>query len=237
MSYYAVSEHWLTYVVVAAGILFVLAFTAAVLRRALRHARKLGFTKEQLRRVVRIAVSCTLVPAVTVLIGFLLLAPMLGIPLSWWRLSVIGNTAYEIMAANMALSTSGASAASPGTASGTDFILVMYVMAIGIMGGMVLAPLLSKRVHQGTFRIREKDWRWGALGVSTYIAAVLLVFTVPMLFRLSAALLTLVTGAALMSGMKWLAGKPRAGWLGGFAFTISTFVAMVLSVLWDRLLV
>jgi hypothetical protein len=221
--------------VVIAGILFILGFTAVVLSRALRHARKLGYTKEQLRKIIQISISCTLVPAITVLVGFLLLAPMLGIPLSWWRLSVIGNTAYEIMAANMALSTTGA-AASQHAATSNDFVLVMYVMAIGIMGGMVLAPLLAKRIHRGTLKIREKDWRWSALSGSTYIATVLIVFTVPLFFGFSTALLTLLTSAALMLLFRWLVRRFRITWLHGFTFTISTFAAIVLSVLWDHLL-
>jgi hypothetical protein len=34
--------------------------------------------------------------------------PLLGIPLSWWRLFTVGNTAYEILAANIALGIIGA---------------------------------------------------------------------------------------------------------------------------------
>jgi hypothetical protein len=235
MTYAAASEHPMTYAAVGIGILLVISFALVVLFRAMRHARKLGYTKEQLRRIIKIAFSCTLVPAVTVLVGFLLLAPMLGIPLSLWRLSVVGNTAYEIMAANMALSTTGAVDAGRDAATGTDFILVMYVMAIGIMGGMVLAPLFSKRIHKGVLKIREKDWRWSALGGSTYLATILIVFTVPMLFTISTALWTLITAAALMLLLRWLIRRFSITSLNGFAFTISTFAAIVLSTLWERL--
>jgi hypothetical protein len=237
VTYDAVSEHPLTYATVGAGILFIIGFILVVLFRALRRARKLGYTKSQLRRIIQVSVSCTLVPAIIVLAGFLLLAPMLGIPLSWWRLSVVGNTAYEIMAANMALSTTGAADAGRHAATGNDFILVMYVMAIGIMGGMVLATLLAKRIHHGVIKIREKDWRWSALGGSTYIATILIVFIVPVIFEFSVALLTLVTAAAFMFFFKWLIRKFRIARLNGIAFTISTFAAIVLSTQWDRLLI
>jgi hypothetical protein len=235
VTYDAVSEHPLTYAAVGTGILFVVCFALTVLFRALRQARKLGYTNAQLKRIIRVSASCTLVPAITVLVGFLILAPMLGIPLSWWRLSVVGNTAYEIMAANIALSTTGTADAGRQAATGEDFILVMYVMAIGIMGGMVLASLLAKRIHKGVLKIRERDWRWSALGGSTYIATILIVFIVPMLFELSAALLTLVTSAALMFFFRWIIRKFNIAKLNGFAFTISTFAAIVLSTQWARL--
>jgi hypothetical protein len=235
MSYYDISEHWLTYTVVAAGVLFVLGLTAATLRRALRYARKIGYTRAQLWRIVKISISFTLVPALSVLVGFLLLAPMLGVPLSWWRLSIIGNTAYEIMAAGMALSAAGVSTTPP-QADGEAFILVMYVMAIGIMGSLLLAPLLAGRIHRGTFRIREQDWKWSALSSGIYLSTILVVFVVPMFFDFSAALLTLMTSAALMFFFKWLILRFRLAWLSGFSFTISTFAAIALSVLWTRAL-
>jgi hypothetical protein len=236
VSYNAISEHPLTYTVIGVGILFILGFALIVLVRSLRHARTLGYTKEQLWRIVQVSISFALIPAATVLVGFLLLAPMLGIPLSWWRLSIVGNTAYEIMAANMALNTTGAMASGRSAATSNDFILVMYVMAIGIMGGIVLAPLLAKRIHRGILKIRQRDWRWSALGSSTYIATILIVFTVPLLFGFSTALLTLVTAAALMFFCRWLIQRFRITWLTGFAFTLSTFVAIVLSALWNHLL-
>jgi hypothetical protein len=177
------------------------------------------------------------VPAATVLVGFLLLAPMLGIPLSWWRLSVIGNTAYEIMAANIALSAAGQSGLSPQAAAGSGFILVMYVMAIGIMGSMLLAPMLAKRIHLGTFRFGEEDRGRRALQGSTYMAAMLIVFVVPIFLGLSSALLTLLTSAALMAFLRWLARTLHIAWLSGFIFTISTFTAIVLSVFWQHLFV
>jgi hypothetical protein len=235
MTYDAASEHPMTYMVVCLGILFILGFALVVLYRALRQARRLGYTKAQLWRVIRLSASCALVPAITVLVGFLLLAPMLGIPLSWWRLSVVGNTAYEIMAANVALNTTGAAELGRQAASSSDFILVVYVMALGIMGGLVLAPLLAKRIHRGIIKIREKDWRWSALGSSTYLATILIVFTVPLLFNFSVALLTLVTAAALMFLFRWLIERFSITWLSGFTFTISTFVAILFAPLWASL--
>jgi hypothetical protein len=237
MTYLSVSEHWLTYVVVSLGILYILSLTVVIMRRAWKRALQVGFTKDQLRKIVKNSITCAFVPAVTVLIGFLLLAPLLGIPLSWWRLSIVGNTAYEIMAANIALSTTGAASADIRVTTGTDFILVMYVMAIGIMGGLVIAPLLSKRIHKGAFKLRENDRRWGALSNGAYMAAILIVFVVPILFKPSSALLTLVISAMLMLLFQQFTRRFKFTWLSGLAFTISTLIAMMLSILWNHLFV
>jgi hypothetical protein len=233
MTYTATAEHWLTYALAIGGILYVFGLTATFMRRAWKHALKIGFTRERLWKIVRISLSCALVPSIAVLIGFLLLAPLLGIPLSWWRLSIVGNTAYEIMATNIALNTAGASTAA--SATGNDYILVMYVMAIGIIGGMAIAPLLSKSIQKGAFKRREKDQRWSALSNSTYTSAILIVFAVPMLLYFSVSLLTLVTSAVFMASFKQLVRKYKLPWLDGLAFTASTFAAMSLSVLWEKL--
>ncbi|MDR1192695.1 MAG: DUF5058 family protein [Peptococcaceae bacterium] len=234
MMYFDLAGHNLTYAAVIVGIVYILGLAALTMRQAWKRALKIGYTKSQLRKVARVAISHTLIPAVAVLAGFFALAPILGIPLSWWRLSIIGNTSYEIMAANVALNTAGLTETAG--AGGDAFILIMYVMAIGIMGGMVIAPLISKGIQKGTFKLRAADRRWGALGGSVYMASILMVFIVPVFFHISVALLTLVTGGVMMAAVKWVTHKFQALWLEDFALVISMLTAMVSSVLWNGLL-
>ncbi|MDR2665701.1 MAG: DUF5058 family protein [Oscillospiraceae bacterium] len=233
MNYIDASGHWITYVAAAAGIIYVAALTGVVMRKSWRRALKIGFTRQQLMKIVRISVPHTLVPAVAVLVGFFTLAPVLGIPLSWLRLSVIGNTTYEIMAANTALASAGVT--DTGSASGREFILIMYVMALGIMGGLVIAPLLSRRIHRGIFKTRAADRRWSALNVSTYMMAIAAAFTVPVFFRFSVSLMTLLTGAAAALSLSALRRRFSVAWLDDLEYTIGVLIAMFSSILWTRL--
>lgn len=233
MGYYDIAGHPLTYIVVIAGILYVLGFIAVSMRRAWKRALEIGFTRKRLWGIVRSSVSCALVPSTAALAGFFTLAPLLGIPLSWWRLSIVGSTAYEIMAAEMALNTAGVELVS---ASAAEYILVMYVMAIGIIGGMVMLPLFAQRIHQGTIRLKQKDARWGALGNSVFMLAVALVFVVPMIIGGGVRLLTLLTSAALTVILAALCRRYRLSALNDFILAIAMILAMASSVFWNSLL-
>jgi hypothetical protein len=233
MGYYDIAGHRLTYVVVIIGILYVLGFIAVSMRRAWKRALETGFTRERLWGIVKSSVSCAIVPSTAGLAGFFTLAPLLGIPLSWWRLSIVGSTAYEIMAAEMALNTAGVELSSAGAG---EYILVMYVMSIGIIGGMVMLPLFAERIHQGTIRLKQKDARWGALGNSVFMLAVALVFVIPMIMGGGVRLLTLLTSAAVTVFLAVLCRRFRLSALYDFILAIAMIAAMTSSVFWNSLL-
>jgi hypothetical protein len=234
MNYLEASGHRMTYVAAAACIIYILALTITVLRKSWRRGLEIGYTKQRLWKIVKLSVAHAIVPAVTVLAGFFTLAPILGIPLSWLRLSVVGNTAYEIMATNSALTSAGVS--DVGRAGAKEFTLIIYVMALGIMGGMVLSAILSRRIQRGIFKARQADRRWGALRVGTYMTTLTVAYTVPIFFNMSVALLTLLTGGAATLVLSWLRRKLGIRWLEDISFTLSVLVAMVSSLFWTRLL-
>jgi hypothetical protein len=234
MSYLDAAGHWITYFTVVAGIVYIVALSVVIMRKSWRRALAIGYTRRQLMRIVKISIPHTLVPAAAVLVGFFTLAPLLGIPLSWWRLSVIGNTTYEIIAANTAFATAGV--ADVNAATSREYVLIIYVMAIGIMGGMVISTILSRRIHRGIFKIRTADRGWSVLSVGVYMTAIAMVYTVPVFFHLSVSLLTLLTGVAATLAFAALKRSHRAVWLNEFSFTISVITAMLSSVLWERLL-
>jgi hypothetical protein len=233
MGYYDIAGHWLTYTVVIVGILYVLAFIAVSIRRSWKRALEIGFTRKRLWGIVKSSVSYAFVPSTAGLAGFFTLAPLLGIPLSWWRLSIVGSTAYEIMAAEMALNSAGVELSSAGAA---EYILVMYVMAIGIIGGMVILPLFAERIHQGTLRLKQKDVRWGALGNSVFMLAVALVFVIPMIMGGGVRLLTLLSSAAVTMLLAALSRRFKLSALNDFILAIAMIIAMTSSVFWDSLL-
>ncbi|MDR2357543.1 MAG: DUF5058 family protein [Oscillospiraceae bacterium] len=234
MSYLDASGHRITYLTVAAGIAYILGLTLVVMRKSWRRALKTGYTRRQLVRIVKVSSLHALVPSVAVLVGFFTLAPLLGIPLSWWRLSVIGNVTYEIIAADTAFSAAGVTDIA--AASSREFVLVIYVMALSIMGGMVISTVISRRIHRGIFKMRAVDRGWSALSVGTYMTAIAVVFTVPLLFRLSVSLLTMLTGAGATVALTALKRGRESTRLDEFSFTISVVAAMLSSVLWERLL-
>jgi hypothetical protein len=237
MSFYDVAGHWLIYLMVSIGVLFVVGLSVISMRKSWKRAIEKGFSREKLMVVVKASVAATIVPAIAIIIGFFSLAALLGIPWPWWRLSVVGAVTYETMAANMALQAGGVDV---NTATAKDFVLVMYVMSIGIIGGLFAAPFISKPIQMGTMKITTGDKRWGALGASVFFLVILVVFVVPMFLDYSKnglmKLLTALTSLMVSLILNYIIKKTKANWFRSFVLALSMLVAMASTALWASIL-
>ena len=101
MGYFDVANSPLLYVLVTAGVLYIMGLSAVFLRKSWRRCLELGISKEKLSAVARSSAVFTIVPSVSIVIGLFTLSTVLGIPWPWYRLSVVGSVSYELMAADM----------------------------------------------------------------------------------------------------------------------------------------
>ena len=99
MGYFDVANSPLLYLLVAAGILYIVGLSAVFLRKSWRRCLKLGISREKLRSVARSSAVFTVVPSISIVIGLFTLSTVLGVPWPWYRLSVVGSVSYELLAA------------------------------------------------------------------------------------------------------------------------------------------
>lgn len=144
---------------VALIVAVVMAQSVFFLVRALRRAKAIGMDKAILRKTMIAASIFTIAPAVAILIGVITLSKSLGIPLPWLRLSVIGSQSYETIAAERTLSELGANLSKTITDPET-YVTVAWVMTLGIAVGLVLVPILTKRVQNGLISLENRDKKW-----------------------------------------------------------------------------
>ena len=154
-------NHPVLFLIAGAVILLVLAQSVFFLVRALLRARELGMDSRVLRKTVASAAIFTIAPAVSILVGVLALAKSLGVALPWLRLSVIGSLSYETIAAETTIDQLPAEHLNPITASG--FVTVLWVMTLGIIIGLILVPIFTKRIQKGIKKMEKKDTRWGEI--------------------------------------------------------------------------
>jgi hypothetical protein len=239
MSFFEAANHWLIYTLVIIGITFVAVFCIISMRKSWKRAIAKGWSREKLMSLVKMTVSTTIVPSISIVIGVFSLVALLGIPWPWWRLSVVGSLTYETMAADMTAKAVGLDLARISEATAGDFVLVMYVMSLGIMGGMFVSPFITKSIHLGSMRMKAGDKRWSALGGSIFFTVILSVFVVPIFlnFRTSGyiQMFTFITGAILTVALNRIAVGKRA-FLKNFVLAISLILAMVSSLLWNAIL-
>jgi len=155
-------NHPILFVIAGVIIASVLAQSVFFLVRAWRRAVELGMSKTTLKKTVTSAAIFTIAPAVSILVGVLVLSKKLGIALPWLRLSIIGSLSYETVAAETTLEQIELA---PGAAvtSASDFVTVLWVMTIGIIIGLLLVPIFTKKIQKGIKGMEQRDKKWGEI--------------------------------------------------------------------------
>ena len=149
----------LLYVVVGLILLLVLGQSIFFLVKAIKRAKELGIDKKIIKKTITSSATFTIAPAISILVGVITLSVSLGIPLPWLRLSVVGSLSYETVAAGSTLEALGASLGLK-LNDASSYVTVAFVMTIGIMLGLLLVPLLTKKIQSGLIKLENKDKKW-----------------------------------------------------------------------------
>ena len=232
-------NHPLIFVMVGVIIAVVIAQSVFFLVRALRRAKEKGMDLSVIKKTVISSALFTIAPAVSILVGVITLSYSLGIPLPWLRLSVIGSLSYEMIAAERALAAFGLNF----TEAITDpqvYVTVVWVMTFGIAVGLILTPLLAKKIQNGMKKIENSDKKWREifsnamfLGmISAFLGFVFCDVTnvfkgdtsglIPVVVFFSSALVMAVCGIC--------ATKLKQRWLNDYALPISLVCGMAVAI-------
>ena len=232
-------NHPLIFVMVGVIIAVVIAQSVFFLVRALRRAKEKGMDLSVIKKTVISSALFTIAPAVSILVGVFTLSYSLGIPLPWLRLSVIGSLSYEMIAAERALAAFGLNF----TETITDpqvYVTVVWVMTFGIAVGLILTPLLAKKIQNGMKKIENSDKKWREifsnamfLGmISAFLGFVFCDVTnvfkgdtsglVPVIVFFASALIMAICGIC--------ATKLKQRWLNDYALPISLICGMAVAI-------
>ncbi len=235
-------NHPIIYAIVAIIILLVIGQSVFFMVKALKRAKQLGIAKEKIKKVIISSAVFTIAPAIAIIISVISLSQSLGIPLPWLRLSVIGSMSYEIVAATNALSGMGITEIGNLVKSITaqQYVTVTLVMTISIMVGIILAPIIGKKLQKGMINLEKRDKKWSDIFSNSLfmgmIAAFLgLVFCdvsgvfvgntaglIPVCIFFSSAIVMLLCGL-LMKITKW-------SFISEYALPISMVIGMILAI-------
>ena len=233
-------NHWIIYLIVALIICAVTAQAVFFMIRALKRAKKINMPKEKIKKAILSSVIFTIAPAISIIVCVMTLSHSLGIPLPWYRLSVVGSLSYETIAAQNALSGMGMTLGSGTALNASQFVTILLVMTISIMAGMLLVPLIGKKLQKGMISLGNKDKNWRDIFqnslfigmISAFLGFVFCDFSavfsggtwalVPVLVMLSSAVMMLICGL-LRSITKWR-------WINDYALPISMIFGMAMAI-------
>lgn len=140
------------YALAALVVVFVVAQSLFFMRKAWKQGVRLQMDTAKMKQTAISAALFSIAPAISILATVLALASALGYVLPWIRLSVIGNLAYETVAAEAALEALGTSMADTALTE-TEFSTVAWAMTVGSCFPLVLLPFLCKRIHKAMHKV------------------------------------------------------------------------------------
>ena len=140
------------YALAALVVVFVTAQSLFFLVKAWKRGKALGIESAKMKQTVISSALFSVAPAISILATVLALASALGYVLPWIRLSVIGNLAYETVAAEAALEALGTSMANSDLNT-MEFSTVAWAMTVGSCFPLVLLPFLCKRIHNAMRKV------------------------------------------------------------------------------------
>lgn len=127
------ANSWWMYLLGAIVVVFVIVGSILFIVRAYKDADNINMDKKVLKNTVKNSIIFSILPSISILFGVVALAPAIGIPLPWIRLSVIGALHYE----GAAVSATGYPTIASGEMTTVQFATTAIVMTIGILLGPI----------------------------------------------------------------------------------------------------
>ncbi len=233
------------YLIVAAILLFVSLFCFIFIIRSYKAGIKMGMDASLLKKAITSSATFTAIPSISILLGVLALGGNLGLPISWLRLSVIGNLQYEATVAQIAAQGMNKTLDSS-LLTMDDLVTILLVMTVGIIWGCLLTIFTlkkyTKKIHN-----RKKDIKKSDRPSFANIAMV------AMFIGLCAAFLgnyvsnfivngvylpviTALVSALIMALFEYLITNKNIKSLESFALALSMIIAMIATILFSILL-
>lgn len=243
-------ESGFMYAIGIAVVIFVIAESLFFAVKSWKHAKELGITVATLKNTVISSVLFTIAPAISILVTVVALAGALGMVLPWIRLSVIGNLAYETVAAESTLQVLGGSLANE-IADMKQFSAVAWVMTIGSVFPLVLLPFVCKKLQSKIGDVvnkSEKSKKWADLMAAAAFIGIISAFIARAIDGVSTSegvitdsagfmsIAVLVCSTLFMLLLNLLCSKLKMKKLEPFTMPIAMFAAMGMAMLFAAVL-
>lgn len=202
------------------------------MKKAFETGKKIGITDDQFKTAVRSSVITSIGPSFAVLIGLVALISLIGSPMAFMRLGVIGAVMFETLCVD-------AGAEAVGVLANTSefglyaFSSVMWTMCLSSIGWLIITGLLTPKLE--TFRTKLVGGRDYLLPVLS-VAAVLGAFGYQVskfLVELSPGTIAALVSAVVMIGVNLASEKFKIAflkeWALGFAMVAGMFGAVLFS--------
>jgi len=220
-----------------AVILLVITIQAVLfIRLAWKEGRRIGLENKRMLKGLRAGMVSAIIPSIPIVISLIAMSAVLGVPFPWIRLSVIGSAPYELLSAGIGAESMGVE--SLGGTGYTELVFAnsVWVMTIGAMWSGLMVFFFLKRIKKQYKKIENRDPDWMRIISGAAFFGVICVFLARPITAGGLPLITVISGAVLMTGCALLIEKFKIKWLREFALPISMVGAMVSAVIFAGIL-
>lgn len=212
-------------------VLFVLLQAVLFIRHAWNEGLKICLARQQMLKSLRSGMISAIVPSIPIVVTLISMVAVLGIPVPWIRLSVIGSGPYELLAAGIGAKSMGVEKLGGVGYTAQVFANSAWVMTVGAMWSSLIVFFFLRKIGNVYKRIENGDSSWMEIVSSSAFFGVVCIFIAEPLTQGGLSLITLLSGAVLMTVCAVLVFKCKMAWLKEFALPLSMIGAMVCAVL------
>ncbi len=235
MDYINIANSKILYLLAAMVIVFIMFQSVIFLRMAFKRGKEIGLSREKMIEAVRTSAVFAIVPSIPIVISLIAIAPVLGIPFSWMRLSVIGSQSYELIAAGIGAKVMGVENLGDPNYTGEVFANSMWIMTIGIIWGLLLCIFALKRYQNKMKKVAKKDSKWAEILVNALFFGMLSVFLGQPIAKGGLGLVVMLCSAAVMLLLTFIGNKTKQNWINDFALSVSMISGMAFAVLFTSI--
>ncbi|MFA6801477.1 MAG: DUF5058 family protein [Acholeplasmataceae bacterium] len=234
-------EQWWIYLLIGVIFLYVLAQSIVALYKAVRQAKKLGYTPKQIKTVITSSSIFSIAPSVAILISLIILSKVFGPWIAGLRLGTLGAVTYELPAAiNVIEGAFGADI--NGILSSEMIVTALWVMTLGCLPPLLIVPLFYKKISKKFDSIKEKNTDWKDILMDSLFLGMISAFIGYVVAPITndagetyvsiLAIVVLLSAAILIVILGLLSNKKGFKWLKNYALPLSMVLAMALAILY-----
>jgi hypothetical protein len=156
INYLSIANSSLMFILCGIVIVYVLGQSFIFMFRAWKRGREIGLDPKVMKSTITGSAVFSIVPSIPILIILIMLMSVLGNYFPWLRLSVIGSSSYENVAANVAARSYGLLSYTDQGYNASIFISSMWAMSICILYEPLLVMLGKKSLDEAMNRLKDK---------------------------------------------------------------------------------
>lgn len=126
-----VANSWWMYLLGIIVVLFILAGCVFYIFKSYKDAKRINMDTKVLNKTIFNSVVFTILPSISILIGVIALSGVIGVPLPWIRLTVIGALHYEVTA----IGAAGYGSVTLAGIEAQQLVTIAFIMTLGVLSG------------------------------------------------------------------------------------------------------